>query len=263
MNIKRDDSGITLSSHEYIQQAVDGVKHLTSREKLKTYDTHTVEKWTLELDATPLLDAAGKKLYQRLIVIGVWLVCVGRFNIHFTINQLSRFTHEPQEGHLEDAIHVFGFLKKWKNRGVTTAGKPTISFWDELYSRKIIFPGSMKFYYPDSIFEDLLDSPNPFGFSVEINIFFNASHADEKLDRKSVTGIFIYVGDMLIKSISRRQKSVAASTFSSEFLALKTAVEEAQGMRLLLQSIGVPIKGPINIHRDNQYCNRPKTQETN
>ena len=57
---------------------------------------------------------------------------------------------------------------------------------------------------------------------------------------------------MLIKSISRRQKSVATSTFSSEFLALKTAVEEAQAMHLLLQSIGVPLKGPINIHSDSE-----------
>ena len=57
---------------------------------------------------------------------------------------------------------------------------------------------------------------------------------------------------MLIKSISRRQKSVATSTFSSEFLALKTAVEEAQGTRLLLQSTGVPIKGSINTHSDSK-----------
>ena len=111
MNIKRDDSGITLSSHEYIQQAVDRVKHLTGRDELKTYDTHTVDNWTPELDATPLLDAAGQKLYQRLIGIGVLLVCVGRFDIHFTINQLSHVTQEPLKGQLEDAIHVFGFLQ--------------------------------------------------------------------------------------------------------------------------------------------------------
>ena len=91
----------------------------------------------------------------------------------------------------------------------------------------------MKDYYQDSVFDDLLDAPNPFGFSVEVNIFVDASHAGNKLDRKSVTGILFYVGDMLIKSISRRQKSVATSTFI-RMLALKTAVEEAQGIRLLL-----------------------------
>ena len=42
------------------------------------------------------------------------------------------------------------------------------------------------------------------------------------------------------------------STFSSELLALRTAVEESQGMWLLLQSIGVPIKCPIAIHSDSE-----------
>ena len=80
------------------------------------------------------------------------------------------------------------------------------------------------------------------GPEVEVNIFVDASHANDKSDRKSVTGVFVYVGDMMVKSISKRQKSVATSTFLSEFLPLKTAVEEAQSMRLLLQLIGVPTK---------------------
>ena len=180
------------------------------------------------------------------------MVCIGRFDIHFAINQLSRFTQAPREGHVEDALRVFGFLQKWQNRGLATEGKPTVSFWDQLDSRKIMYPGNMKDYYPDSVFEDLKDPPEPMGDSAEVNIFVDASHADDKLDRKSVTGMLVYVGDMLIKSVSKRQKSVATSTFSSEFLALKSAVEEAQSMRLLLQSLGVPIKGPIKIHCDSE-----------
>ena len=110
----------------------------------------------------------------------------------------------------------------------------------------------MKDYYQDSIFEDMKCPPPLKGEPVEVNIFVDASHACDKLDRKSVTGIMVFIGDMLIKSISKRQKSVATSTFSSEFLALKSAVEEAQGIKLLLQSIGVPQKGPINIHSDSE-----------
>lgn len=79
----------------------------------------------------------------------------------------------------------------------------------------------------------------------------DASHADELLDCKSVTDIMIYIGDILIKSVSKCQKCVATSTFSSETLTLKTAVEEAHSLYLLLQSIGVPLRGPINIHCDS------------
>ena len=110
----------------------------------------------------------------------------------------------------------------------------------------------MKDYYKDLEFKDLPEVPNPLGDRVEVNIFVDASHADNKLNRKSVTGILIYGGDMLVKSISRRQNSVDTSTFSSEYLALKTVVEEVQGMRLLVQSIVVPSKGTTNVHSDSK-----------
>ena len=38
----------------------------------------------------------------------------------------------------------------------------------------------------------------------------------------------------------------------SAVIPLKSAVEEAQGIRLLLQSIGVPSKGRINTHSDSE-----------
>ena len=109
----------------------------------------------------------------------------------------------------------------------------------------------MKDYYQDSTFESLKGHPPLLGPAIEINIFVDASHADDLLDRKSVTCIMIYIGDILIKSVSKHQKCIATSTFSSEFLALKTAVEEAHSLSLLMQSIGVPLKGPINIHCDS------------
>ena len=104
-----------------------------------------VEKWTPELDAMPLLDAAEKKLYQRLIGIGFWLICVGRFDIHFTINQLRHFAQELRKGHLEDVIRFSLFFQQWKNQGVTNAGKTTVSVWEELDSRKFSFPDQWNF----------------------------------------------------------------------------------------------------------------------
>ena len=62
--------------------------------------------------------------------------------------------------------------------------------------------------------------------------------------------MLVYIGDMLIKSFIKRQKSIATSTFSSALLVLKTVVEESQGIRLLLQSIGVPIKSAANPGHD-------------
>ena len=51
---------------------------------------------------------------------------------------------------------------------------------------------------------------------MEINIFIDASHENDKPDQKSTTGFEIFVGDILYKFKSKRQKIVATSTFSAE-----------------------------------------------
>ena len=68
----------------------------------------------------------------------------------------------------------------------------------------------------------------------------------------SVTGIAIFIGDMLFRYSSKRQKSITTSTYSAEFVALRHAVEEAQAAKFLLQSIRVNIDGPVNIYSDNE-----------
>ena len=78
-----------------------------------------------------------------------------------------------------------------------------------------------------------------------ITIFVDIIHANMKDNMKSVTGILIFIGDMLIKFKSKRQKHVELSTYSSEFSALREAVEDGLVMRLLLQSLGVPVEGSM------------------
>ena len=55
-----------------------------------------------ELDELPELDKTGKKLYQWLIGIRIWIICIGRFDMHFEMNQLSRYSSAPRMVHLED-----------------------------------------------------------------------------------------------------------------------------------------------------------------
>ena len=159
MNLKPcdDPSTLYLSCQGYIKEAITCVCSLLNLDSLKTYDSIAKDTWHPQLDDSPKLDTAGIKLYQHLIGIGIWLICIGRFNIHFPINQLSRFTSSPTRAHLNDLIHVFGFVTKWAEKGSKTEGKPTVSFWNDLDSRPIEFLSSMKDYYQDSFFESLKD----------------------------------------------------------------------------------------------------------
>ncbi len=51
---------------------------------------------------------------------------------------------------------------------------------------------------------------------------------------------------------SKRQNSVEASTFGSEFTAMKNAVEMIEALWYKLQMFGVPIDGPTNVFCDNE-----------
>ena len=80
----------------------------------------------------------------------------------------------------------------------------------------------------------------------------DASHAAEKVHRRSQTGILIFVNKAPIMFYSKRQNSVETSTFGSEFTATKQAVELIKGLRYKLRMFGVPIDGPARMYCDNE-----------
>jgi hypothetical protein len=51
---------------------------------------------------------------------------------------------------------------------------------------------------------------------------------------------------------SKRQNTVEASTFGSEFIAMKTAIEQVESLRYKLWMMGIPINGPTSVYTDNQ-----------
>jgi hypothetical protein len=57
--------------------------------------------------------------------------------------------------------------------------------------------------------------------------------------------------------------TVEASTFGSEFQAIKNAVELIDSLRYKLRMFGVPIEGPTNVFCDNDaVCNNTKLPES-
>ena len=46
-----------------------------------------------------------------LIVCLQWAVTLGRYDVQYATNTLSRLGKKPQDGHTERALWVFGFLK--------------------------------------------------------------------------------------------------------------------------------------------------------
>ena len=52
--------------------------------------------------------------------------------------------------------------------------------------------------------------------------------------------------------VFEKQNTVESSTFTAEFIALKTAIEILDGLLYKLRMLGVPISGPARVFCDNQ-----------
>ena len=91
----------------------------------------------------------------------------------------------------------------------------------------------------------------PRGKSVVITAFVDADHAGNVVTRRSQTGIITFINKSPIDFYSKRQNTVESSTFGSEFVAMRTAVERSGALRYKLRMFGVPISGPTNFLGDN------------
>ena len=70
----------------------------------------------------------------------------------------------------------------------------------------------------------------------------------------------IYINRAPILWYSKRQNTVETSTFGSEFIAAKTAVEMVEGLRYKLRMMGVEVDGPTSVFCDNEAVVRNTTK---
>ena len=199
-----------------------------------------------ELDMSPLLDAAHTNFYQQQIGISRWAVELGRTELHCSVALLAQYLVAPRQGHLNQVYRMFAYLKAHdRSQIVLDASRPKVdesrfhqADWHEFYhdAQEAIPP----------------NAPEAHGNSVIMSCFCDADHAGNKVTRRSLTGILIFVNRAPIIWFSKRQNTVYTSTFGSEFVAARIAVELIEGLRYKLQMFGVPIDGPKSMYIDNE-----------
>ena len=82
--------------------------------------------------------------------------------------------------------------------------------------------------------------------------FVDADHASNTVTRRLQTGILIFLNRAPIVWYSKRRNTVETSTFGSEFIAMRTAVEHIEALRYKLRMFGITLKGPTNLFCDNE-----------
>ena len=98
----------------------------------------------------------------------------------------------------------------------------------------------------------LADASTPRVNVVSTHSFVDSEHARNRATRRSQTGVLLFFNRTPILWYSKKQNTFDTSTFSSEFIALKTATELVEDLRYKLRVFGIPIEGPTNIFCDNE-----------
>ena len=83
-------------------------------------------------------------------------------------------------------------------------------------------------------------------------MFVDANHAGNTKDRRSQTGILLFINKAPIQWYSKRQSTVESRTFGAEFCAMRAAVDLIEGLRYKLRMFGIPLEGSTNIYCDNE-----------
>jgi hypothetical protein len=246
-----------MSSDLYVKRAVTEVERELEEigERLSTkVSTPMSQGYRPEIDTTPELDAKRANYFQGLIGVLRWICELGRIDILIDVAMLSRFLASPRRGHLDQAFHIFAYLKRYNRSSMVF--DDTEPVFDESRFQKCDWTE----YYPGACEAVPPDAPEVRGQSVSMSCFVDADHAGCRVTRRSHTGVLIFVNRAPILWYSKRQNTVEASTFGSEFIAAKVAVEMIEGLRYKLRMMGVQVDGPTNVFCDNESVVKNSTK---
>nr|CCA13861.1 PREDICTED: copia proteinlike putative [Albugo laibachii Nc14] len=80
----------------------------------------------------------------------------------------------------------------------------------------------------------------------------DSDFADDKVDRKSVTGGVVTMDGAVVQWICKKQTGVSLSTMEAEFTSASHVAREILGLRELLSEIGFQVDEPMKMLMDNQ-----------
>jgi hypothetical protein len=241
------------SPRDYVRNAIKTVEGLFSEDgegyvlKNNAKDPFPAN-YKPELDVTDELGPELLSRYLQLIGICRWAIELGRIDIFHEVSVLSQYQANPRSGHLETLYHVFAYLKSHLDMGRIAYDSKTLDVDESVFEHDVDWTE----FYGDVEEELPRNMPVPRGNMVIISAFVDANHAGNVVTRRSHTGILIYVQNSPTIWFSKRQNTVEAATFGSEFVALRICKELIVALRYKLRMFGVPIDGPANVFCDNR-----------
>lgn len=252
------DNGVgawAFGSSQYIQNAVKNVESYIAkpengqRKLPKRVETPTRTAYRPEIDITPELGAKDATYYQSLIGILRWIVELGRADICLEVSLMSSHLTMPREGHLEEVLRIFGYLKSHHNAEmVFDPSDPVID--ETLFERRDWSTSEFGHLDEKEVLPSNMPEPRGMGFTMRAKV--DADHATDTVSRRSRTGFIVYLNCAPVYWFAKKQTSVESSSFGSEFIAMKVCCEYLRGLRYKLRMMGIPCEGPVYVFGDNQ-----------
>ena len=229
-----------MSAKTYIKNVVARIEGLLGI-TLKNYGSPMVTGYHSEIDESEQLDQEHIKIYQTMIGCAQWAVTLGRYDIQYATNTLARYTTYPKQGHLKSLIRLFGYLKHHRKYKITFSSKaPNYEDFEFLTY-------DWTYHYRDACDEIPPDMPKSITKEAHVTVYVDASHACDLVTRRSVTGILIFINTTPVKWYSKRQNTVETSTYGSELVAVRIAIELALDYRYKLGILGFQVTQPATV----------------
>jgi hypothetical protein len=89
------------------------------------------------------------------------------------------------------------------------------------------------------------DLPPEKGPRVRMTVYVDNDHSHNLVTRRSITGILVMLNNTPIRWICKRRKTVETSTYGSELVSSRVAMELILEIRHMLRSLGVALDEPV------------------
>ena len=235
-----------LSAVTYIDNCVTNLERMCET-TFKPVSIPFATDYHAELDDSALLSPRDMTKYRSLLGSANWMITLGRFDIHYAVSTLSQYCCAPRLGHLRALQQVFGYLKKHPSGMLLVDPSTPHGRTQAVFHRDCDWSE----FFPDA--EEALPSncPPPFGDPLHITAYVDADHARDNVTRRSVTGIILLINNTPIAWISKRQRTVETSTFGSEMIAARIAIDLIVEFRYKLRCLGLPVERKSELLGDN------------
>jgi Reverse transcriptase (RNA-dependent DNA polymerase) len=204
IEIARGAEGIVLSQRKYVLDLLAETGMLGCRPAVAPIN----QKFKLSAEAGEPVD---RERYQRLVGRLIYLSHT-RLDISFAVSVVSRYMHDPREGHMDVVYHILRYLKNAPGKGLIFRKNGHLNIED----------------YCDSDWASCSD------------------------DRKSTSGYCMFIGGNLVSWKSKKQTVVTRSTAEAEYRAMALGVAEMLWLRALLVEFKVDQRAQIKLWCNNK-----------